>query len=162
MRQRYIKRGLEGWACASLGTCEHVPVHKCVAQMTVSIRMCALVYLCLHVCGSERGVAHRCKEIGSLPQESRLPPLPAPTPCYGRTQLNKEAGRPVRPCCSIPHLPTLLPRPVRERGDQKHQGSSAPKLHRSRYWCEGRRVGVRRLQPPPQRHGGTGVCASAH
>lgn len=163
MRQRYMKHGLESWACASLCTCECVPVHKCSAHV-LCICICTHLYTCecLHVCGSERGVAHRCKEIGSLPQESRLPPLPAPTPCSGRGPSSiKRAGSPECPCCSIPHLPALLPRPVPERGSQKHQGSSAPKLHRSRYWCEGRRVGVRRLQPPPQRHGGTGVCAPA-
>lgn len=162
MRQKYMKHGLESWACASLCTCVCLYT-RCSARDCVYayVRTCIPVSVCM--CVALRGVAHRCKEIGSLPQESRLPPLPAPTPCSGRGPSSiKRAGSPECPCCSIPHLPALLPRPVPERGGQKHQGSSAPKLHRSRYWCEGRRVGVRRLQPPPQRHGSTGVCAAAH
>ena len=109
-----------------------VPMHECIAHVSVCIHMYAHVCLsericmctceCLHVCGYERGAAHRCEEIGSLPQEPRLPPLPAPTPCPGRGPSSiKRARSPECPCCSIPHLPTLPPRPVPEGGGQKHQ-----------------------------------------
>lgn len=45
LRQKYMKHGLESWACASLCTCECVPVHKCSAHVTVYMHMYALVYL---------------------------------------------------------------------------------------------------------------------
>ena len=79
------------------------------------VYICVHLYTCecLHVCGSERGVAHRCKEIGSLPQESRLPPLPAPTPC---------AGSPECPCCSFHTCPHCFPGLFEKEGTKSIRG----------------------------------------
>ena len=131
-----MKHGLESWACASLCTCVCLYT-RCSARDCVYayVRTCIPVSVCM--CVALRGVAHRCKEIGSLPQESRLPPLPAPTPCSGRGPSSiKRAGSPECPCCSIPTCPRCFPGLFQKEGAKSIRGLQPPN-------CTGAGTGVK-------------------
>ncbi|XP_045339564.1 gap junction gamma-2 protein isoform X1 [Leopardus geoffroyi] len=112
-------------ARVSVGPCALLYAHVCLsACVAVHLRSaCACVAL--------RGAAHRCEERGSLPQEPRLPPLPAPT--HGeRPQLHKvELPRsPCPPASAAPShtCPRCLPCPFQreETRSIRHPGVSCP------------------------------------